>query len=1186
MGAFEQNVTHQFADTFQRLARVEHETEHTKEKVTGVENHIDSLAARVTRLEQAGPSEGHAQGGDSRPPALIIGGWHPDTEADKVIDHANKLVAELRLDLDMRGTFVPGVRRGYAIIPLTRKDGETQEGQRTRVQHCISQVRNANVTISTRLSGEPSKLFLNVSQPPEKRRKVQVAAKCKRLLMELGALASDVETEYSTGQVWFKSKKVKSASNHMAPQGTTQTGSEGWIDLQTIATKLHRNLEAVQEIIVEVGRFFDDNGSWTLLAGKKAGEWRGTAVAFKSTFAHSSGTVHHRACSVVLSDGKTTMGVLSGHIPHHATVEETQQILGDWEDSKAMLQHKLIVGMDANEVFHQSENTPGFPKGNTARGEVILQWMAEHSLLFPPQELHKPTYFPYSGQTPRRLDYLVVRKYQMHEGQVGEHRERAFSDHEPVLGSLPSTRPPVRTVQHWGPRHLKQGFRDCLDAPQPHGDPHHQLAAITIQMTKPGRDMEKYKESPTLRRARREAQTTPPGPDRKAAWKRVQALANAEKKAWHTKLHEAASKRDWRAYRAQKQLLRTREWEHYLLDDSNWQGALKTHFEGIFKKEEANTVARHIANKKAQLERYCKTTRWIPFTIEELQVTQAKWPRRKAAGPDGIVHEALFFLMQDDLWSHHILYILNDTLYRGTLPELLEKGVTILLPKNPTPATWSDTRPITISSSMLKWLAQLLLRRTQHLLAPLCKLQWCAKNRQSVEMLLAIRKIARMARDWGGPFIIVKLDVKKAFDTASQRSMGDLIADQIGAQGHPWEARVWLSLLHAKGMDVQFGGTNVLITQTNVRQGGPDSPVVFSALIGDTLLKTAERVTADPKGPDPRLPPPPHHTAGYMDDVYMWGENPRYVQEILTVLESILAEHGLFINHLKTCAIANKGQHTLRIAGHAVETQGPNNPIMVLGSPVSFAGGPAFLTAELATRARKAFYGNKKTLCAKTKLESRIKAHNVIVREADHDGPPPKARGTLARVEHQVEHQGTRGDLEPVGQPGNTRTADQLYTPANPANLTHDAEEAEAGNQPPPEEAQKREQRHNCHTRLTQQQPETQRLHNTGKQQRAQRCQQQKTPAAEEQPANQGPPSREADSPHLRSQHPTAADRREQPHTSRRSKPRSPDTQTTSPPEEVLTLRQRGTQQGTQQEAETTGKATHHHTNTALKTHT
>ncbi|CAE7249025.1 SS1, partial [Symbiodinium sp. KB8] len=157
------------------------------------------------QIQQNGPSLRHQAGTrwNMRPstPALIIGGWHPDTEADKVIDHANKL---------------------------------------------IRQVRNANVTISTRLSGEPSKLFLNVSQPPEKRRKVQVAAKCERLLMELGALSSDVETEYSTGQVWFKAKKVASATNHMAPQGTTQTGSEGWIDLQTIAAKLHRNLEAVQ----------------------------------------------------------------------------------------------------------------------------------------------------------------------------------------------------------------------------------------------------------------------------------------------------------------------------------------------------------------------------------------------------------------------------------------------------------------------------------------------------------------------------------------------------------------------------------------------------------------------------------------------------------------------------------------------------------------------------------------------------------------------------------------------------------------------------------------------------------------------------------------------------------------------------------------------------------------------------
>ena len=52
-------------------------------------------------------------------------------------------------------------------------------------------------------------------------------------------------------------------------------------------------------------------------------------------------------------------------------------------------------------------------------------------------------------------------------------------------------------------------------------------------------------------------------------------------------------------------------------------------------------------------------------------------------------------------------------------------------------------------------------------------------------MLLAIRKIARMARDWGGPFYIIKIDVKKAFDSATQTGVGRLVTEHIGKQGHP-----------------------------------------------------------------------------------------------------------------------------------------------------------------------------------------------------------------------------------------------------------------------------------------------------------------------------------------------------------------------------------------------------------------
>ena len=776
----------------------------------------------------------------------------------------------------------------------------------------------------------------------------------------------------------------------------------------------------IQEIIVDVGISFQESERWTLVAGKKADEWRGTAIAFSSTYTHAHSTLHLRGCSVVLSNDKHKWGVVSGHIPHHATADETQEILRDWDRAKAMAQSRVVVGLDANEVFTFSETAPYFPRGNTARGEAILQWAAEHSLIFPHQEMHKPTHFPYSGQSPRRLDYLMVKGSHLRDGRVGEHRDRASSDHEPVLATFQMPRPPRQGGTHWGPRHLRQKHHELLDKEYNQGDLHHQIASIARDMTVRGRDSERFRESKDLKAARRRAQQVPPGPERKAAWKQVQATVRDERKAWHTKLHEAASKRDWRAYRAHKQLLRTREWEHYLLDDENWQGALKAHFETIFKKEAPDQVARHIRERGEQLSRLCKQADWKPFTFEELQVTQARWPRRKAAGPDGIVHEALRVLTLDHKWSWRILYVLNDALYRGTLPELLQRGITVLLPKAPTPSGWSDMRPITISSAMLKWLAQLLLRRTQHLLKPLCTLQWCSKGRQSVEMLLAIRKLARMARDWGTPFIIVKLDVKKAFDSASQCSMSDLITTHIGQQGHPWEARVWLSLLHATEMNVEFGGETIQIDQANgVRQGGPDSPVVFSALIGEALQQTAAKATTKQRTPDPRLPPPPHYTAGYMDDVYVWGETPEHVQEIISILEKILAEHGLYINHLKTCAISNKEAHQIQIAGHSVTTCGPDHPIMVLGSPVSFAGGPAHLMAEMSTRARKAFYANRKTLCAKTKLASRLKAHNAIVREAALWGAPTwPIHDTLLRNANSIQLQHTRTMMGLNRKPG------------------------------------------------------------------------------------------------------------------------------------------------------------------------
>ena len=123
-----------------------------------------------------------------------------------------------------------------------------------------------------------------------------------------------------------------------------------------------------------------------------------------------------------------------------------------------------------------------------------------------------------------------------------------------------------------------------------------------------------------------------------------------------------------------------------------------------------------------------------------------------------------------------------------------------------------------------------------------------------------------MAKDWGEPTWIIKLDVKKAFDSVWQETMGDMVAQRVGGLrpggggtrgGEPWEARAWLALLEARELNVAIADSIIQIPQSNgVRQGSPDSPVLFSRIIADDLagaLQDAEPLLHPERGP----PPPP-----------------------------------------------------------------------------------------------------------------------------------------------------------------------------------------------------------------------------------------------------------------------------------------------------------------------------------------
>ena len=131
-----------------------------------------------------------------------------------------------------------------------------------------------------------------------------------------------------------------------------------------------------------------------------------------------------------------------------------------------------------------------------------------------------------------------------------------------------------------------------------------------------------------------------------------------------------------------------------------------------------------------------------------------------------------------------------------------------------------------------------------------------------------------------------------------------------------------LGLVRNDSLEIQAGHETHSIPQTNgVRQGSPDSPVIFASVVGDVMNET-EPLAAQQAGvanrertPD-RGPPLPHHTAGFQDDVYLWALHKPFLQLLLDSLAARLAHRNLQIHPTKTRYVhKSKHEQTLTVGG-------------------------------------------------------------------------------------------------------------------------------------------------------------------------------------------------------------------------------------------------------------------------------
>ena len=143
-----------------------------------------SLAARISRLESKGSVESTALGESERKLAIIIGGWHNDTHRDELLLKIREAID----GLDIRGQLdadpvIPGLRRGFGILNLDTRQGETARDTRERMIAVIKTINAAKTSDYGIVEGKT--MWAGASKNPQERQRASHASKTRKLMHTL-----------------------------------------------------------------------------------------------------------------------------------------------------------------------------------------------------------------------------------------------------------------------------------------------------------------------------------------------------------------------------------------------------------------------------------------------------------------------------------------------------------------------------------------------------------------------------------------------------------------------------------------------------------------------------------------------------------------------------------------------------------------------------------------------------------------------------------------------------------------------------------------------------------------------------------------------------------------------------------------------------------------------------------------
>ena len=273
---------------------------------------------------------------------------------------------------------------------------------------------------------------------------------------------------------------------------------------------------------------------------------------------------------------------------------------------------------------------------------------------------------------------------------------------------------------------------------------------------------------------------------------------------------------------------------------------------------------------------------------EEVRRLLNKMKNGRAPGVDELTVDML--KAAGDVGLEWLLRIMRAAWNQKRIPGDWEKGVIVPIFKKGDRKKCGNYRGVTIMCHCAKLYEKVLESRLKaDVEQDLREEQYgFRRGRSTIDLIFAVRQIMESRWEAGEAMHMAFLDLEKAYDRLPRERVWKALEDKQVSKG--LVDRIKSTYRQSLGcVQTRGGRTNWFEMKNGLRQGSVLSPLLF-IIVMDELIKVVEPIgqRADTR------------TFVYADDVMVWGENEREVQEKIDKWSQITEEFGLRISKEKS----------------------------------------------------------------------------------------------------------------------------------------------------------------------------------------------------------------------------------------------------------------------------------------------